>query len=129
MEGQTLEPAVFAPIFGQGILFEEASPWPFIILTLALGGICAWMAGRALARGWRPIWRVVLYMALFGFAIRFLHWGLGSGTLRSWHYYAVDTLVLVLVALLAYQVTRTGQMVRQYHWLYRRTSPISWTSR
>ncbi len=92
------------------------------------------MAGRALAGGWKPFWKVTIYMMLLGAALRFFHWGLfldtsEEGTLLSLHYYSVDTVVLILGAWLAYRTTRTTQMVTQYRWLYRRTSLFTWARR
>lgn len=112
----------------QGILWED-SPWIFLVMTVIFGGLAAMMAGKALARSWRPLPLLIFYMAIFGFAIRFLHWGLFQGSLLSVHFYIVDTLVLMLFAALSYRYARTNQMVTQYHWLYRRTSPFSWSDR
>ncbi len=109
--------------------FWENSFWVFFFLTVVIGGGAAWMSGRALALGWRPYWQVLIYMAILGFAVRFFHWGLYKGTLFSLHYYLIDALVLVLIASAGYRATRTSQMVTQYRWLYRRTSPFSWTNR
>lgn len=103
------------------ILWEDGA-LPFALLTVLLGGGCAYMSGRSLATSWRPVARLLLYMAIFGFAIRFLHWGLFSGTLLSPWYYLVDTGVLMLIAGLGYQFTHAGQLATKYHWLYRRTS-------
>jgi len=116
-----------------GLLWEKSFVI-FLFLTVILGGGAAAMAGRALARGWKPFWRVVIYMVLLGFAVRFFHWGLflatpDQGTLLSLHYYLVDLGVLVLAAWLGYRTTRARQMVTQYRWLYRRTSPFTWTKR
>lgn len=121
-------------------LVVEKSVWAFLFVTVIFGGGAAYLAGRALARNWRPFWLVVFYMALFGCAVRFLHWGLfmdatleswreAQGTLLSLHYYLVDTLVLVAAAWLGYRLERTRQMTEQYKWLYRRTSPFTWAKR
>jgi hypothetical protein len=101
----------------------------FLILTVLLGGGAAWMTGRALARGWRPLWKVVFGMLLLALPVRFFHWGLAHGTLLSLHYYAVDAAVLVTIACLSYRLTRAYQMVTQYPWAYRRTSPLTWSER
>ncbi len=116
-----------------GVLWE-ISFWNFFYLTVLIGGGAAWMAGRALARSWRPFWRVAIYMLLLGAAVRFFHWGLFLGTpeegsLFSLHYFLVDAAVLIIAAWLAYRTTRTTQMVTQYRWLYRRTSPFTWANR
>lgn len=111
-----------------GILWEQ-SVWVFLIYTCLIAGGAAWMAGRGLALGWRPYWRVLLYMTLFGMAVRFFNWGLFEGELLSLHFFLVDTAVLILSASLAYRITRATQMATQYRWLYRRTSPFTWTER
>ncbi|GBF25629.1 hypothetical protein MnTg02_00661 [bacterium MnTg02] len=110
-------------------LLVEESLTVFFILTILIAGGAAWMSGRALALGWRPYWNVLIYMTLLGLADRFFHWALFEGTLLSLHYYIVDAAVLVAIASLSYRITRTHQMVTQYRWLYRRTSPLSWTNR
>ena len=101
----------------------------FVALDLVLGGVAAWLAGRALALGWRRVWQVVAYMCLLGGAVRFFHYALAGGALFTPYYYLVDTAVLTAIALLSYRFMRAGQMTNQYPWLYRRTSPITWTAR
>jgi len=110
------------------ILWEQSFA-PFLVLTLVLGGGAAWMTGQALARGWRPASRVALYMLLLGLAVRFFHWSLGGGTLIAPWYYLVDTAILVAISLLSWRFKRTQQMVHQYPWLYRRTGPLTWTTK
>jgi predicted membrane metal-binding protein len=108
------------------LLFEERSIVPFLIITLVLGGGAAWMSGRAVALSWKPAWKAALWMIPLGFAVRFIHFALGAGTLLSPYYLAVDTLVLVAIALVSYRAARTHQMVRQYPWIYQRTGPFAW---
>jgi hypothetical protein len=110
-------------------LFWERSATGFLILTCLLGGGAAWVSGRALARGWRPYWKLLVYMLLLGGALRFFHWALLQETLLSLWFYVVDTLVLVVLASLSFRATRAAQMTTLYPWLYRRTGPFSWTAR
>lgn len=110
-------------------LLAEKSPWVFVILTVIIGGGAAWMTGRAMALTWRPLWQVILSMALLGLALRFFHFSLFEETLLSAHYYLVDTTVLILSALLGFRITRTRQMITQYSWLYTPTSLLTWTER
>jgi hypothetical protein len=112
-----------------GGLLWETSWVSFVVITLLLAGGAAWMSGRALARSWRPLGLVFVYMVLLGAAARFFHWSLGGETLLTLHYYLVDTIVLIGIGALSWRVARTTQMVEQYPWLYRRTSPVSWTDR
>jgi hypothetical protein len=111
-----------------GILWEKSGTG-FLILTCLLGGGAAWMSGRALARGWRPYWKLLVYMVLLGAAVRFFHWALLQETLLSLWFYVVDTLVLVVLASLGFRATMAAQMATRYPWLYRRTSPLTWTRR
>jgi hypothetical protein len=110
-------------------LFWEKSATGFLILTCLLGGGAAWVSGRALARGWRPYWKLLVYMLLLGGAVRFFHWALLQETLLSAWFYFTDTLVLVVLASLSFRATRAAQMATLYPWLYRRTSPFTWTTR
>jgi hypothetical protein len=111
------------------ILYEESSVWVFFFLTVVLGGGAAFLAGRALATGWKPLWMAVAYMIPLGATLRFLHYALFQGTLLSPHFFVVDTLVLIAGALLGYRLTRVSQMTRQYPWLYERTGPFGWRNR
>jgi hypothetical protein len=42
----------------------------FLGVTVVLMGGTGYLTGQALARGWRPIWQVVGYGLLLGFAER-----------------------------------------------------------
>lgn len=107
-----------------GILYGN-SLVAFVMVTCVLGGGAAWMTGRAIGRTWGPMWLAVAYMVPLAAAARFLHFALANGELLSMHYYAVDLVILMAIAALAYRVARTSQMARQYPWLYKQTSPIS----
>ena len=110
-------------------IFVEDSLWIFLVMTVFIGGGAAFLAGRALAGRWRPVWYAVLYMIPLGASLRFFHYALFRGDLLSVHYFITDTLVLIAAALLGYRLTRVRQMVSQYPWLYERTSPLSWRAR
>jgi hypothetical protein len=110
-------------------LYANESPLPILFVTGVLGGGAAWLAGRAIAKTWRPMWHVVAYMALLGAAVRFVHFALFGADLLTALSYAVDTVFLILVAGLAWRVTRTTQMVTQYPWLYERAGPLTWRDR
>jgi hypothetical protein len=110
-------------------LSEEGSVGVFVLVTVLMGGMAAWLAGRAVAQTWRPFWHLFLYMALLGAAVRFVHFALFEGTLLSPVSYAVDTLYLILVSALAWRMTRAAQMATQYYWLFERTSPLTWRAR
>ena len=101
----------------------------FLVLTLIIGGGAAVLAGRGLARSWKPFWRVYFYMALLAAAVRFFHYALFDGNLLSLYYYLVTYAVLLAAGSLGYRAMRTTQMVSQYRWLYERTSPLTWRAR
>jgi hypothetical protein len=94
-----------------------------------LGGGAAWLAGRAIARTWRPLWHVVGYMAILGAAVRFVHFALFDAELLSLVGYATDASYVTALGCLSWRITRTGQMVNQYPWLYERVSLVSWRDR
>jgi hypothetical protein len=106
--------------------YEGESLAQIFVITGIIGGGAAWLAGRAIAQTWRPLWHVIGYMLLLGFAVRFAHFALGSGTLVSLPSYLTDTLFLVAIGCLGWRVTRATQMVTQYPWLYERTGPLTW---
>jgi hypothetical protein len=101
----------------------------FLVLTVILGGGAAFLAGRGLARSWKPFWRLFFYMALLAGAVRFFHYALFDGKLLSLYYYLVVYIVLLVAASFGFRSMRTTQMVTQYRWLYERTSPLTWRDR
>lgn len=101
----------------------------FLLITVAMGGGAAWMTGSGLARGWRPFWHCALALLLIAAVTRFLHYALFEDPLLSGPAYLVDAAVVLAIGALAYRYTRTGQMTRQYGWLYERTGPLSWRDR
>ena len=113
----------------QGILYEEPSVWLFLLVTCVMGGWAAWMTGRAMAGAWKPYWQALLYCLLLAAAVRFIHYALFGGTLRSLHFYLVDLAVLVVIASAGFRIRRARQMTRQYSWLYERTGPFTWRER
>jgi hypothetical protein len=110
-------------------LFVEDNLGVFIVLTLILGGGAAFMSGRALARGWKPVWQVIAYMIPFTAGLRFLHYALFQTDLASVHYFLTDGILMTAIALISHRLTRTSQMVNQYPWLYERSGPFSWKGR
>ncbi len=111
-----------------GIIWEVGLN-DFIIVTLFLGGGAAYLSGRAVALTWRPIAFLFLNILLLACAVRFIHFALFHGTLRSLQFYLVDLVFLLAFFGLGYRLTRTTQMVERYPWLYRRTSRLSWRAR
>lgn len=110
-------------------LYEERSLGIFLLVTIAMGGGAAWLSGRAIAATWRPWWHVPCYMLILGATVRFIHFALFDGTLLSPHYYAVDTMVCVIIGLLGYRATRAWQMITQYGWIYSSAGILKWARR
>ena len=110
-------------------LYAEETLLQVLLVTGIIGGGAAFLAGRAIAQTWRPFWSVLLYMAMLGAAVRFVHFALFEGTLLSPPSYVADTLYLVVVGSLAWRMTRAAQMATQYYWLYERTGPLTWRPR
>ena len=110
-------------------LYASESLLQVALVTGAIGGGAAFLAGRAIAQTWRPFWNVLVYMAMLGAAVRFVHFALFEGTLLSPASYVADTAYLIVAGSLAWRMTRAAQMATQYYWLYERTSPLTWRAR
>jgi hypothetical protein len=100
-----------------------------LLVSVFLGGGAAWLTGRAIAQTWRPLWHAAGYIALLGCAVRYIHFALFQGELLSLPAYLADTAFLLIVGGIAWRVAYIGQMVRQYPWLYERTSPFTYQPR
>jgi hypothetical protein len=110
----------------QGILYEESSIWLFLLVTVIMGGWAAWRSGVAVAKTWKPVIILVLYMLLLGAAVRFIHFALFEGTLFSLRYYLIDTTIITAIAYLGWRAARAEAMARQYAFAFERSSPFSW---
>ena len=104
----------------------EQNTWVFLFLTVILGGGAAFMAGRSLAGGWKPIWLLMAYMIPFTGGLRFLHYALFQAQLTSLLYFITHGVILVGLAVLGYRITRVNQMTEKYPWLYEKVSPFGW---
>ncbi len=109
----------------QGILYEEHSAFLFVLITVVLGGAAAWQTGTAIARTWRPVWQLVPTMLILAWAVRFLHFALFEGTLRSLHFYAVDLTAVAIFAYLGWRYARTAAMARQYGFAFEAPSAFT----
>lgn len=98
----------------------------FIGITVALSGFAAFMTGQALAATWKPAWQVVIYSGLLGLLDRFLTWALFQGELLSVSGYLIDTLVILVIALVGFRFTTVRCMTKQYPWMYERKGLFSW---
>lgn len=97
------------------------STWPvFLLFTVGVVGLAAFMTGHAIAATWRPTWQVVPYALLLGLADRFFVFALFHGALPSVPGFVLDTVALGGIALVACRLTMARKLVRQYPWLYER---------
>ncbi len=129
----------FASLHGLLWVESPAAPWSFVFVTLILGGLAAFAAGRATAQTWRPFAQIFAYAALLALAVGFLHYALFAesvipmtrlaaalaqlpqapartllelaGLLR---HYCVIALTLSAIASFGFIRTRARQMALQY---------------
>jgi hypothetical protein len=110
-------------------LADERSLGVFFLVTVAMGGGAAWLAGRSIAATWRPWWHVAFYMLLLALAVRFIHFALFNSRLLTLHYYLVDYAVCLVSGLMAFRLTRVRQMVTCYTWINVRSGVFGWRRR
>jgi hypothetical protein len=61
--------------------------------------------------------------------VRFIHFALFEGTLLSPQFYAVDTIVCLILGFLGFRATRVAQMTTQYSWINSRSGFMRWARR
>jgi hypothetical protein len=110
-------------------LSEENSLGVFLLVSVAMGGGAAWLAGRAIASTWRPAWHLAIYMLILSVAVRFLHFALFDGKFLSLHYYLVDYAICLGIGLLGFRLMRVAQMVTRYSWINERAGLLRWRRR
>lgn len=101
----------------------------FVGLTLVILGGAGYLTGQALASRWRPMWQLLPYGMLLGGADRFLVYGLFDGELFSVSAYAIDTVLIGLIAAGSYRRIQARKMVSQYPWLYKPRGVFGWRER
>ena len=104
------------------------SPADLLLVSVLLGGGAAFLVGRAVALTWRSVPALAGYLILLDCGVRFIHFALAKDILVAPVAFAIDLAILALIGGLGFGITRTAQIVRQYPWLYRRTSPVTWTT-
>lgn len=109
--------------------FLGSSVTVFIGVTVLLTGFAAYMTGQALANTWRPMHQLFFYCALLAAAARFLSYALFKGQLLSLSGFVIDAIVLTLIGLFAYRITKARKMIKQYPWLYQRAGLFGWRER
>ena len=110
-------------------LYASESLLQVSLVTGVLGGGAAFLAGRAIAQTWRPFWHVLVYMAMLGAAVRFVHFALFEATLLRPPPTPPTRSISSSLGALAWRMTRAAQMATQYYWLYERTGPLTWRER
>jgi FtsH-binding integral membrane protein len=113
-------------------MFREilgGSPWVFLLLTVIIGGGAAFLAGRSMAREWRPIAQLIVFMVPLTAGVRFLHFALYQEELFSLSHFLVSAIFLMACAVFGYRLKRADQMAKQYPWLYERSGLLSWRSK
>ncbi|MBD9544744.1 hypothetical protein IB276_35525, partial [Ensifer sp. ENS04] len=95
-------------------------------ISCVLGGWTAWRTGKSVAESWEGMPRLILYVALLGLGIRFVHHALFGAPMLDLTAYALDCLVLTVISLAAFRQCRTQQMTERYYWLFEKTSRFSW---
>lgn len=107
----------------------EVSLGDFLLVTVALGGGAAWMAGRAVAKGWNAFVQVFIYAALVTCAVRFCHFALFNGTLLALDHFLLELVVLFAIATLGFRLVRKQQMTQRYGWIYEDAGLLCWRMR
>ena len=101
----------------------------FIGLTVVLFGGAGFLTGQALANGWHPWWKLIPYCLLLTCGDRFLVYGLFDGELLSVSGFVFDFMVILVIALTGYRLTKARKMVSQYPWIYQRVGLFGWRER
>lgn len=136
-----------------GVLWVDSpyAPWSFVLVTIVLGGSAAFVAGRALAKTWRPLWQAFAYAGVLAAVAGFLHYVLFAespvpgariaallaslpgdpaaslaGLAVALRHYLVIFITLSLLATLGYRLTRSRAMRRQYGFEMETAGPLSW---
>lgn len=110
-------------------LIWEVGFWEFFFVTVVIGGGAAYLTGRAVAAQWQGSEKLIFYCCLLALAVRFFHFALFTGTLLSPYYYIVDLIVLLALAFLGRQITRSYQMATQYSFAFQRIGLLGWKER
>jgi hypothetical protein len=114
-----------------GILFtsDDGGLLHFILISVMIGGVLAWQAGRAIAGTWRSFWIVPVYMVILAAVVRFLHYALGAEALLDVQFYVVSFIICMAAAGYGYRSRRAEQMGTQYSWIYQKSGPVGWAAR
>lgn len=107
-------------------IFWDTSFAGFVVVTLALGGGAAWMAGRAVAATWQPRWHLVPTAFVLAFAVRFLHFALLGGAFLLTPLFLTDMIIMFAIATLGFRRRRAVGMARQYAFAFEPAGFFAW---
>ena len=108
-----------APAIAMPAWLYDAGPLGFLIFlfaTVILGGLAAFVTGRALAQKWCPPWQILVYSLLLAAGVRFIHFSIFAEPLLSLRSYLLDFVILFALGITGYKLTRANQMTVQYGW-------------
>ena len=97
----------------------------FILMTLILFGWCSYQLGKAMANSWKSVLLMIFYVLLLTVFDRFLLFALFEQDLLSIIMFLIDFIVLSLISLISYRLTKINYMVNQYPWKYQKTGFFS----
>ena len=86
----------------------------FLVVTVLMGGVTAFIAGRTLAETWRPPWQVVAYVFPLAFGVRSIHFAVFDGPFLSPRDAIVDGVLLLAATLGGFKSMRRTQMRQNY---------------
>ncbi|WP_454917615.1 DUF6867 family protein [Xanthobacter sediminis] len=137
--GRPSSPLLIGPLALLAAFALAVALWPsevmgtslgdFLLVSLAMGGGAAWLTGKAVARGWRPLSHLVLYCVLLAAAVRFCHFALFNDALFAPLTSLAEVLFLIAIAALGFRSVRRRQMSVQYGWMFAAAGPLSWRRR
>jgi hypothetical protein len=98
----------------------------FFFFTIWFMGGASFLMGRAIAKTWRSGWWVCFYSCGLGVVDRFLVYALFQGELLAVFQYVLDTSIIFIIGLMAYRLNFVSVLVRQYPWIYERTTWLTY---
>ena len=107
----------------------EFQLFDFILMTMILFGWCSYQLGKAMANSWKPILLMIFYVLLLTVFDRFLLFALFEQELLSLIMFLIDFIVLSIISLISYRLTKIKYMVNQYPWKYQKTGLFSFNKK
>ena len=101
----------------------------FVLMTVVLFGWCSYQLGKAMANTWQSISLMIFYVFLLTAFDRFLLFALFEQELLSILMFLFDFIVLSLISMTSYRITKIRYMVNQYPWKYQKTGFFSYKNK